>query len=726
MSLTGSLFSKLEAGMTSLLPQHTPRPSLPGDDFNLAELSPRPEHALLAHSVPVNNASRGKSKMVRDKGKNVHVRSGSDNSVGASVTFQEPPGRSRDNTHDHRAGEEMYQDYEPESEALGIWRPSYSSEPRDAHSRATGLQLSFFESMFGARPTYAERSPSVKIDQSFKLIERRERQMQRELQHLLDAQDYALEKHLAMASTTPDDHPAQPSGSLAPNARNGHVVPVRQPKKRHLSKREARLGISRCMSLLSDLKNEEEAYIATALAERKAALSRLRNLSTKRESIVIEMKAIESDRDQPLKDEIGKMEQRHRIVCEDILKLEEKLRDLKRTKAKLESKIAEAKSARDAELSGYKGALVECDKRIDNIVHYPEVSVLELEGLMAQDADLRTLVEQHISGIEFLSLRPERRTPPMAKDWWEGEVQVLEFRRAAVEKERSALDEGNQLWQDMLARLEEHDRQLKSTFNAMSQYTSEKQQTSQLNSLGEILKNQYAMCKGTAQELEKLYEYTEAQGWKLLVTALGAEINYFQGLKMQLGDTLQFVGWADGVVTPRPGTPPDAKPSNEGDLLSGDRANNEIGLKGGLEDELTGSVLRRWNNTDELGQSASRAHSSTNVRDSLVEAERREDSDHDNDVPPGLLSETRDESDDEHNDVPLEFLSMHSPSPKARRKGKGKALATVQEPKPEGNHEPRHRDTDTTEAEKHVPLSRQSSANEVPPDLLSETQDTLD
>lgn len=728
MSLTGSLFSKLEAGMSSLLPQHTTRPSPAGDDVDLAELSPRAEHALLSDALSINTTSRGKAKLGREKGKNVNVRSGSD-AIGASVTFQEPSGRSRDNTEDRRAENEAYQDYEPESEALGIWRPSYSSEPRDVHSRATGLQLSFFESMFGARPTYAERSPSVKIDQSFKLIERRERQMQRELQHLLDAQDYALEKHLA--STTPDDHPTQPSGPLALNTQNGHVVPVRQPKKRHLSKREARLGISRCMSLLSDLKNEEEAYIATALAERKAALSRLRNLSTKRESIVIEMKAIESDRDQPIKDEIGKMERRHRIVCEDILKLEEKLRDLKRAKAKLESKITEAKSARDSELSGYKGALVECDKRINNIMNYPEVSVLELEGLMAQDADLRALVDQHISGVEFLSLRPERRTPPMAKDWWEGEVQVLEFRREAVEKERSALDEGKQLWQDMLARLEEHDQQLKSTFNAMSQYASEEQQTSEPNSLGEILKNQYALCKATALELEKLYDYTEAQGWKLLVTALGAEINYFEGLKMQLGDTLQVVGWADGVVTPRPGTPPGANPFSEGDLLSGDRANSETALKGGLDDELTGSVLRRWDNTDELGLPASRAHSSTNVRDFLGEAERHEDSEHDNDVPPGLLSETRDESDDEHNEVPLEFLSMHSPSPKARRKGKGKAAVALPGPKLEGrkergHHEPRNGDADTTEAEKHVPLSRQSSVNEVPPDLLSETRDTLD
>lgn len=92
------------------------------------------------------------------------------------------------------------------------------------------------------------------------------------------------------------------------------------------------------------------------------------------------MKAIESDRDQPLKNDIRKMEHQHRTVCEDILKLEERLRDLKRTKTKLEARITEARSARDSELSGYKGALGECDKRINDIMNYPEISVLEVEG----------------------------------------------------------------------------------------------------------------------------------------------------------------------------------------------------------------------------------------------------------------------------------------------------------------------------------------------------------
>ncbi|KAJ8106156.1 hypothetical protein ONZ43_g7157 [Nemania bipapillata] len=563
-------------------------PSRAVDELDLAELSPRPEDALLAHGVPEHTAHNSSPSIVRNGGdpSMAYLQNKGDSArAQASVTFrdQEPPspGAGRGAIHNyrpekrasHRQHQQQHQQrqqrqqHQHTTKPPEIWRPSFVTESdppyAEMHAGTAGPQLSFFGSMFMARPTYTERTPPTNVDRSFKLIERRERQMQQELQQLLDAQDYALEKHLA--STTPDDERGQEqeqgqgqgqgreqaaprSWTRVSDAPGGHVVPVRQPKKRQLSKKEARLGIARCMSLLSDLKNEEEAYIATALAERKAALSKLRNLTTKRNSIVAGMNAIESDSGQPLRNEIEKMEHQHRAICDDILKLEERLHGLKRTKNRLEGRIAEARSARDSELSGYKGALNECDKRIDDMMTYPGVSVLEVEGLMVQDADLRALAGQHISGFEFLSLRPERRTLPMAKDWWEGEVQVLELRKVAVDKERAALEEGTQLWQNMLSRLEEHDQHLKSTFDAMSAYAAmqpqlqrrRQEQTSSSTNLGEILKGQYTKCTETAHELEELYVYAETQGWKLLVTALGAEINYFQSLKAQLGDTLRF------------------------------------------------------------------------------------------------------------------------------------------------------------------------------------------
>lgn len=319
----------------------------------------------------------------------------------------------------------------------------------------------------------------------------------------------------------------------------------------------------------------------------------------------------------------------------------------------------------------------------------------------------------------------------MAKDWWEGEVQVLELRKVAVDKERAALDEGTQLWRDMLDRLEEHDRHLKLTFDAMSDYSSAKQQkqTAKFNDLGDILKKQYAMCKEMTRDLEEMYEYTESQGWKLLVTALGAEINYFHGLKAQLGDTLRFVGWADGVVTPRRGTATHSRANSRDrdDLLgvSHDDAETRLGGRD-LEEEITGSVLRRWDGTDSPRHSISRTNTNP---DDLLDEETRHSED-DNEVPPGLFSEeapNESDDDEEPNSVPPEFLFMHSPSPKSRGKGKGKGkgkmAVTASDPEPEPEREGGVTIRgDRDEGETQRPLSRASSANEVPPDLLSESR----
>ncbi|KAI0399838.1 hypothetical protein F4802DRAFT_531762 [Xylaria palmicola] len=742
MSFAGHVFSKLglsEPGMASFLSQYKSPPSRPADEHDLAELSPRPEDALLEDDTSDHGSRRGSAARGRGEGSVSRVQTGgADARAKGSVTFQDSPwspDRTGDGVHDYRAGKGTYQRRQPHTRPPATWRHSFASDTPSPRAETAGPQLSFFESMFAARPAYSERAASTKVDQSFKWIERRERQMQQELQQLLDAQDYALEKHLA--NTMPDGEGAQRAGAPRPDASNGHVIPVRQPKKRPLTKREARLGIARCMSQLSDLKNEEEAYIATALGERKAALSRLRSLSTKRDAIVAEMQAIESDRDRPPKNEIRKMEHQHRAVCEDISELEARLRELKRTKTRLEGRIAEAKSARDSELSGYKGALTECDKRAAAIMSHPDVAVLEVEGLMAQDAELSALAGQRISGLEFLSLRPERRTLPMAKDWWEGEVQVLELRKAAVDKERAALDEGTQLWQDMVRRLEEHDGHLKATFDALAEYllSSQQQQqqsTPEFNDLGEILKKQYAMCQETARELENMYEYAEAQGWNLLVTVLGAEINYSRALEAQLGDTLRLVGWADGVVT-APATHPPAHPRDGDGRLSASADHGEAGGKG-LEDDLTGSVLRRWDATDELLQRRPTPPPYADDDDDEANKNREDggsDNDNDNEVPPGLFGEERRESEDEdggHNDVPPEFLSMHSPSPRSRGKAKGKNMRAASEP---GDVRGVNGDRDVKEGEDgekmQRPLKRrESSVNGVPPDLLVESHRSVD
>ncbi|KAI1078982.1 hypothetical protein F5B20DRAFT_188274 [Whalleya microplaca] len=709
MSFGTSLLSKLRPGedrMSPLLPLHTSPPPRQEDDHDLSELSPRPDQALLSPDYPqdftykhtssgsTNNTSSPSGSMDRASGRSKGPGPGQGKGKGKAISFayQEVPraqSRAIPPIIDYRATTKTPNASQTNSNSPEHWRTPFPPERRD-NPRP---HMSFMESMFSRGPSRSsDHTSRSDIDDNFKMMQRRERQLQKELQKLLDAQGEALERDLdggdAGKGTSVDSRrgssPASSSTSTSnSNMPNGSIIPVRQPKRKPLSKRQARNSIARCVTMLSDLKNEEDAYIATALARRKSALSRLRNLSSQRKSIVMEMKVIEEDGNSPARSEMTKMEGQYRAVCSDIEKLEERLRRLKRTKVDLEHRLEEARSTRDASLSGYKGALRQCDQGINELMKHPGIEVLEVEDLMEPGEDIGALMSKHMSGFEFLSLRPERRTMEMAKDWWEGEAAILEKRKAAVDKERMALEEGSKIWQQALTLLVDFEGQLNRSLSTAMANTSTRDSPG-LKTPDTILRDQYKALKTTLREIQDLHDYVEAQGWNLLVVAIGAELAHFLGLKEYLAAVIRDAGYDDGLLTP-PQTP-NAEPSNNGDLVDVHASGTEEQQHqdGHAEaEELSTSVVRHWEASVEP---------SNVVPTDLLGGDHRDESD--NEVPPGLLSEAHHESEDEHpNEVPPEFLSMHSPQTKRIEKQQ---------------------------------LSRQSSTNEVPPDLLVAGDDSID
>ncbi|KAI1451836.1 hypothetical protein F4805DRAFT_463385 [Annulohypoxylon moriforme] len=691
MSFGTSVLSKLrlgEGGMSTLLPLHTSPPPRPSEEHDLAELSPRADDALLSPGFSRDLTPDSSNADYQKNDRNPTHSKGKGKAI--AFAYQDRPvyskSRSPNSVEDYgfaTGGNQKDLKVPP-----GIWRPKIPTERRDSNHSITAVPTSLVESIFLGRSGRADRSSDrmirSEVDNTFKFIQRRERQMHKELQKLLDAQGAALERDLeggnpgkapSEGSSKRELSPDSAASNTQSNFAGGSVMPVRQPKRKPMSKRQARNGIARSVTMLADLKNEEDAYIAAALADRKTALSKLRNLSSQRKSITAEMKALEEDDDLPIKTEITAMEDKHRTVSTNIEKLEEKLRALKRTKVDLERRLEEARSTRDSSLSGYRGALKQCDQGITNLMKYPGIQVLEVEDLKEQGGgDFVALMSKHMSGVEFLSLRPERRTAEMAKDWWEGEVAILEQRKAAVDKERAALEEGNDIWQQVLTLLVDFETRL----NESLQVVTKPRNLESINP-GSILRDQYRELQKTLRELQKLEDYVETQGWNLLIAAIGAELAHFIGLKEFLADVIRSSGYDDGTLTP---STPDA--NNLVDVHENNPLDMEAHTQSPEEDEeLSRSVVRRWDGVDE------QQPLSSPPANLLGGEQHREESD--NEVPPGLFSEIRhNESEDEsHNDIPAEFLSMHSP--------------------------PRGRDS-------HLRRESSETDNAVPPDLLAESR----
>ncbi|KAH9892185.1 hypothetical protein F4778DRAFT_328784 [Xylariomycetidae sp. FL2044] len=713
MSFGSGLFAKfgLPEGMSSLLPQYTSPPRSRTGEHSLYELSPRPDHDPLppgSVSVSEKNGSKATRSSAQFSGPSNGVASAQASNKGkgkakaSAVSNHGSPYRSSNSEEGYERGNGVDETREKIRTGQTSRRSPPPSPPRDWNIPNAGPALTFMESMFMPRPKERSGRHHVgKVDKSFQMIMHREKQIERQLQKMLQAQERALDAEFADGDQTPRVDGGQPLSvlsSLTSDASSVALtdaetyVPVRQPKTDPIKAPQARSGISNGMTQLADLKNEEEAYIATALAERKAALSRLRNLDHKRKSIITEIKAIESDRHRPIKNEIAKMEDRYRSVCHEIDQLEDRLKRLKEVKGNLMHKIEAIKSTKEADLSGYKGALKECDNGVWEILKYPGIQVLEVDELVESSQVFLEIVSGHLTGFEFFALKPERRTLQMAKDWWEGEIKLLDQRKLNVNRERQALEQGSEIWRQTVQAVNEYNRRFREAIGALNDGTYQ-QHDPKRRTPKNILLREYKLAKSLLKTMEKHYDFAEQEGYTLLVAAIGAELEHFRRTMRTFADVLHDMCAADGSVTPPEGWPspsPSVGGGIEGQALVDVDTSAEVSLlkKTGRDhedeedhDELTGSVVRRWG-----GETSEPRHSpdddqapvnlltrdnkdDTGIVKSHVEAtvSHHHEEESDNEVPPGLISEPHDHEseDDNHdsNEVPPEFLSMHSSQP---------------------------------------------------------------
>ncbi|RYO78183.1 hypothetical protein DL766_003655 [Monosporascus sp. MC13-8B] len=663
--------------MSPLLPQYNSPPRRSSSDHSLGELSPRPDDApLYAGADSPNTPSRG------------HMAE-------HEMPDSSPRFSAKANSKGKGKAVAIAYQGQPRSWYQQLKKPSFvPPTPYDVAEESFSepvqkpLSESFIESIFPRRPRPAETSGNSRfqVDDTFREIARRERQMQKELQKLLDAQAAAIEQKLDDSPFSGKGKPRDAGNVTPKNKRTEQsptqpVIPVRQPPEKTLSLGQARSHIIGVMQMLASLKTEEDAYIASALAERKAGLSKLTMLKNQHQQIKKDIHEIEKDPADVLTNEIRTIEGEVQTVSSQIEEYKRLLKRAEQTKAALERRLEEAKSEAESRLSGYKGALRECEAGMRDLVRRPRIRVLEPAQFRNQgeEGEAGAAADGHITGIEFFRLRPERRTLPMARDWWEGEMAVLERRRAAVERERAALEEGERVWADVIDTIERHEEQLAGALSGSG-------------SPADVLRGQWDLLQEVTAKLERTLAHVEGRSWRLLVAAVGAELSVYHDAREMLRSILRSMG-----LSPRERSPGKAHASTyssggDGNLVcTGERDAGQArspNLSSNADrdqehEELGGSVIRRWEDPDQVIRRPSpeggnrrspdpdrNDHPSAVPSDLIVDEQIEEPEDKglddtDNEVPAGLLNETqREESEDERhrdeNEVPPEFLSLRA------------------------------------------------------------------
>ncbi|RKU40348.1 hypothetical protein DL546_000393 [Coniochaeta pulveracea] len=456
----------------------------------------------------------------------------------------------------------------------------------------------------------------------------------KELQHLLDVQSVGLAANLdPTAAPSRSRSDLSDVGSHAPTGvsrvtsrydlhdaigetqGNELVIPVRQPRRRSMGLSAARAALGRNMALLADLKAEEDAVLTAALSTRKKALAQLRRLTGRRKGLVEELRAMEDDAQEPLGQELAELDNEREAVTSEIAELEERLIGLRKRKRWLEGRMEDVKNQKEAGLSGYRNALREVDQAVEILLKRPPVRPLDVEVIRTgsgENGGDDVGPEQSPGGVEFLRLRPERRTIEMARDWWESEIKMLEDRRQAVIRDRKALEEGVDVWRDAVQLVTDFETHLREELKGGQPDDGKGKKRERTP--GETMHAQLDRIAEVMIGLDGTLRIAQEQGWNLLICAIGAELEAFKVGDMMLREALRAAGYAD----------------DEGDT---DRTPQ-------LGRSMSGTVSLTREHGSPGKPSSVDAHDDTNANAS----------ESDNEVPPDLLVDTNDDDDDDDDD----------------------------------------------------------------------------
>lgn len=337
----------------------------------------------------------------------------------------------------------------------------------------------------------------------FLAVDRAAQNLQKTIQSLLDFQNEALNGRYQDDGESASQRSLTPtrstfSGSVRNLSASG-AMPLRQPAKKKTTLKGARRGIGKSMHEFAALKNEELKITENESTHRKTALDKITMLETKRESVQHEITVLEQ---RASGDESNSLRNEAQTVQNEIHELEGRLMELKAKHRHLTDQAEQLENTAASELSSYQGALNLVDKEVRSFLRHPPVK----QGLGPRSLQL---------GQDMYSLRPERRTLELAKEQWIAELETLEEHRTETENERSALIEGSKTWREVVQKIDDFEQLVRSHM---------KNSASSPDSTSSVV----ASLDQTMHFLEECLQEAETKDWKLLICAIGPELESFR------------------------------------------------------------------------------------------------------------------------------------------------------------------------------------------------------
>ncbi|KAH0538262.1 hypothetical protein FGG08_005133 [Glutinoglossum americanum] len=393
-------------------------------------------------------------------------------------------------------------------------------------------------------------------------LERKEKQLQRDLQTLLDAQSEGLLAGLEGRGRG-DGSSEGSSTPTAASTEASRVVPIHQPAKKRIGLRAARRGILAAIHEFAMAKESGKELLDADLQSKEEALGQVESWEKKRQGLNEKIDAIENGDEGK---RVGELNTEAKRVQSEIEDLETRLFELQAKHRNLVSEASETENSVQSKLSSYKASLSILDSQVSRFLARPPFT--------------HSPAPKSPGEINFLSLQPRRRTLEMASDYLRSAQKDLTLQRAAAEIERDALEDGAVVWEDVINEVTAFERKLRGEMRALrspptsdttllrqriaeSSFSSRGQPHDATEGMQGILRNMDEVIL----QLESKFKLAEARDWKLLVCCIGAELEAFREGRGILEDALHSTAVLDSDMELDRGATAGFGGGNQGDPL---------------------------------------------------------------------------------------------------------------------------------------------------------------
>ncbi|RMD39352.1 hypothetical protein DV735_g5773, partial [Chaetothyriales sp. CBS 134920] len=409
---------------------------------------------------------------------------------------------------------------------------------------------------------------TLHYEDAFLPVERAAKALQRNIQTYLDAQSERLTAHARHDEDDGDNLSSVASPSLSASLNRSttttswrrdagiKTVPIRQPPRQKISLRGSRRGLARAMDQLVQLKEQELRIIERESQGRERALQQTEAFKSKKTSLQAEIEAMKGEDNKAAATSLREAADR---VQAEIGELEKRLIELRTRHAHLVDHAQQLENAHDSKLSSYTSSLALLEKEMAQFLRTPPVR----SSLSAEHGSTTSAT----GAAGMYALRPDRRTLEMAQEQWEREQSQLAQRKADVESERGALEQGARLWQDTVQKISDYEQEL-----------------------GKLLDTLVA-------DVSSALTRAESRGWNLLICCLGAELEALQEARVLLGGGSDGLGEGD-----QPSKDSAVAATEAADLLNGiDTSPGGVagGAKASVSNESLEDTLRAFHKDSE-------------------------------------------------------------------------------------------------------------------------------